>query len=177
MFLWWNTYPSGWLQKPWALYNIRMFVCVQLLGHVRVFVALWMDCSLPGSSAHGIFLARILEWVAISSSKGSSQLRERTQPLSFSLRVCFISFSILKDSYWVLTRVYIYNRCLRYKKTRQVSSRRLQFRRGDTEKNHCNSRQNQPSNQDHCYVIIKILCVIERLLQARAAVLYRHHLI
>ena len=31
-----------------------------------------MDCSLPGSSIHGIFRARILEWVAISFSRGSS---------------------------------------------------------------------------------------------------------
>ena len=31
-----------------------------------------MDCSLPGSSAHGIFQARILEWVAVSYSRGSS---------------------------------------------------------------------------------------------------------
>ena len=31
-----------------------------------------MDCSLPGSSVHGIFQARILEWVAISFSKDSS---------------------------------------------------------------------------------------------------------
>ena len=31
-----------------------------------------MECSLPGSSVHGIFLARILEWVAVSSSSGSS---------------------------------------------------------------------------------------------------------
>ena len=30
-----------------------------------------MDCSLPGSSAHGIFQARLLEWVAISFSRGS----------------------------------------------------------------------------------------------------------
>ena len=30
-----------------------------------------MDCSLPGSSAHGILQARILEWVAMSFSKGS----------------------------------------------------------------------------------------------------------
>ena len=30
-------------------------------------------CSLPGSYVHGIFQARILEWVAISSSRGSSQ--------------------------------------------------------------------------------------------------------
>ena len=40
-----------------------------------------MDFSLPGSSVHGIFQARILEWVAISSSKGSSQLRGRTRVL------------------------------------------------------------------------------------------------
>ena len=33
-----------------------------------------MDCSPPSSSAHGISQARILEWVAISSSKGSSRL-------------------------------------------------------------------------------------------------------
>ena len=32
-----------------------------------------MDCSPPGSSVHGILQARILEWVAISSSRGSSQ--------------------------------------------------------------------------------------------------------
>ena len=38
-----------------------------------------MDCSLPGSSLHGILQARILEWVAISFSRGSSQLRDRTQ--------------------------------------------------------------------------------------------------
>ena len=31
-----------------------------------------MDCSLPGSSVHGILQARILEWVAIFSSRGSS---------------------------------------------------------------------------------------------------------
>ena len=37
-----------------------------------------MDCSLPGSSVHEIFQARILEWVAISSSRGSSSLRYRT---------------------------------------------------------------------------------------------------
>ena len=37
-----------------------------------------MDCSLPGSSVHGIFHARILKWVAISSSKESSQPRDWT---------------------------------------------------------------------------------------------------
>ena len=38
-----------------------------------------MDCSLPGSSVNGILQARILEWVAISFSKGSSQPRNWTQ--------------------------------------------------------------------------------------------------
>ena len=37
-----------------------------------------MDCSLPGPSVHGIFQARILEWVAISFSRGSSQPRDWT---------------------------------------------------------------------------------------------------
>ena len=37
-----------------------------------------MDCSLPGSSVHEIFQAIVLEWVAISFSRGSSQLRDRT---------------------------------------------------------------------------------------------------
>ena len=33
-----------------------------------------MDCSLPGSFVHGIFQVRILEWVAISYSRGISGL-------------------------------------------------------------------------------------------------------
>ena len=31
-----------------------------------------MDCSIPDSSVHGIFFAKVLEWVAISFSRGSS---------------------------------------------------------------------------------------------------------
>ena len=37
-----------------------------------------MDCSPPGSSVHGILQARILEWIAISFSRGSSWPRDRT---------------------------------------------------------------------------------------------------
>ena len=42
------------------------------------------DYSLPGSSVHGIFQARVLEWGAIAFSRGSSWLRDRT-------RVCRIT--------------------------------------------------------------------------------------
>ena len=38
-----------------------------------------MDSNLPGSAVHGIFQARILEWAAISFSRGSSQPRDRTR--------------------------------------------------------------------------------------------------
>ena len=37
-----------------------------------------MDCSLSGFSVHGIFQARVLEWIAISFSRGSSRPRNRT---------------------------------------------------------------------------------------------------
>ena len=47
-----------------------------------------MDCSLPCSSIHGIFQARVLEWGAISFSRGSSQSRDRTQ-VSHIVGRCF----------------------------------------------------------------------------------------
>ena len=43
-----------------------------------------MDCCPPGSSVQGIFQARTLEWVAISFSRGSSQLRYWTQVSSIT---------------------------------------------------------------------------------------------
>ena len=46
----------------WSLLGVACVYSVILL-----FVTQW-TCSLPGSSVHGIFQARILEWVAISSS-------------------------------------------------------------------------------------------------------------
>ena len=50
-------------KPPSSLYNV---VHHQLLRHVQLCDP--TDCSLSGSSVHGIFQARILEWVAISSS-------------------------------------------------------------------------------------------------------------
>ena len=47
-----------------------------------------IDCSLPGSSVHGIFQAIVLEWVAISCSRGSSQPRARTR-VSHIVDRCF----------------------------------------------------------------------------------------
>ena len=44
-----------------------------------------MDCSPPGSSVRGILQARILEWVAISFSRGFSQLRDNPHLLKFEV--------------------------------------------------------------------------------------------
>ena len=45
--------------------------CDHVLSHVQLFCN-FMDCSLPGSSVHGILQVIILEWVAMPSSRGSS---------------------------------------------------------------------------------------------------------
>ena len=53
---------------------------VHLCVHVVIKSCLTLcdpvDCSPPGSSVHGILQARVLEWVAIPSPRGSSQPRE-----------------------------------------------------------------------------------------------------
>ena len=52
-------------------------VCVCVCSVTKLYLTLCslMDCSLPGSSIHGILQARILGWVAISYSRGSSLLQ------------------------------------------------------------------------------------------------------
>ena len=57
------------------LLKIYLYMCVWF---VHKYVSSDLDCSLPGSSVHGIFQARILEWVAISFSRGSSPPRDRS---------------------------------------------------------------------------------------------------
>ena len=57
------------------------YVCVSVCALViQLCLTLYdpMDCSLPGSSVHGILQARILEWVAISFTRVSSQPRAQT---------------------------------------------------------------------------------------------------
>ena len=51
-----------------------------------------MDRSLPGSSVHGILQARILQWVVMPSSKGSSLPRDRTR-ISYALAGGFFTIS------------------------------------------------------------------------------------
>ena len=64
--------------------NTYILICVCVCVHVRKSLQSCptlcdpMDHSQPGSSVHGIFQGRILEWVAMPSSKRSSQPRDQT---------------------------------------------------------------------------------------------------
>ena len=69
-------------------------VQVKLLRHVRLFATTW-TVTYPGSSIHGIFQARILEWVVISFSRGSSRPRDQTQVSHIAGR-CFINWPMGK---------------------------------------------------------------------------------
>ena len=62
-----------------VIYREHGFICAhcaQLLQSCPALCDL-MDCSLSVSSVHGILQTRILEWVAMPSSRGSSQLKDR----------------------------------------------------------------------------------------------------
>ena len=60
--------------------SVYVCVCVCVHAHAQSCPTLCdlMDCSLPGSSLHGISQARILQWIAISSSRVSSWPRYQT---------------------------------------------------------------------------------------------------
>ena len=77
----------------------------QLFGAELIQVGLpchLMDCSPPGCSVHGIFQARILEWVAISPSRGSSPTRNRTHFscifwIGRGVLYCWVTWETLKN--------------------------------------------------------------------------------
>ena len=54
-----------------------------------------MDCSPPGSSIHGIFQARVLEWGAIAFSKGLYELQANPERIYPAVGTHFMLFYIL----------------------------------------------------------------------------------
>ena len=74
---WWGGAEDStlsWAQEPglWCR-------CAKLVAQSCPNLCDPMDCSPPGSTVLGIFQARILKWVSISSSRGSSRPRDRTR--------------------------------------------------------------------------------------------------
>ena len=71
---------SSWTRSPWEMQTAHPSQRCLCASQVASVVSLCnpMDCSPPGSSVHGILQARILEWVAMPSCRGSSLPRDWT---------------------------------------------------------------------------------------------------
>ena len=74
----WNLLYRVILRMDALQVNVSIHTVVESLSHVWLFCDP-MDSSPPGLSVHEISSARILEWIAISFSRGSSQIRDLTQ--------------------------------------------------------------------------------------------------
>ena len=74
--------PAQYVTQVWAENPVTAFqkayVCVCVCVCAQLTVGYSMDCSPPGFAVHGILQVRILEWVVISYSRGSSRPRDWT---------------------------------------------------------------------------------------------------
>ena len=65
-----------------SLRNCKIFYffvgCFESCAQSCLTLCYLLDCSLPGSSVHGVFQVRVLKWVAMPSSRGSSWPKNRT---------------------------------------------------------------------------------------------------
>ena len=75
-----NLINSVYIRINCSIYATFLDICAGVYSVAQSYLTLCdlMDCSPPGSSVHWIFQARILEWVAVPSSRGSSQPRDPT---------------------------------------------------------------------------------------------------
>ena len=73
-----NSWEKGIASRELLIFFLWDFAEV-LVAHLCPTLCNPMDCSLPGSSVHGVLQARIQEWVVILFSRGSSQHRDQIQ--------------------------------------------------------------------------------------------------
>ena len=86
---------------PWCLSTLNMLVA-QSSPTLRD-----PDCTLPGSSVHRILQSRIVEWLAISYSRGSSWPRDQTQVSCIAGR--FFTIWAIREAHFTYNSVYILN--------------------------------------------------------------------
>ena len=93
-----NIYTHTYMCKCVCIYiYIYIFCCCCLVTKMCSTLCNPVDCSLPGSSVYGISQASILEWVAISFFRGSSQPRDLSTP---QLQSESESCSVMSSSLW-----------------------------------------------------------------------------
>ena len=84
-------HPSCWDSELWRLITNLLKELLMLVTQLCPALCHPMDCSPPGSCVHGILQARMLEWVAISFSRGSSWPRGWTQVSRIAGRLYWLS--------------------------------------------------------------------------------------
>ena len=104
VFFWFYNYfrREGGYDPPTLSFSMWKSHCsfVQLVIQSCLTLHDPLDCSLPGSSVHGILQARTLEWVAISSPRRSFQPRDWTQVSCITGR--FFTFWVIHKSLFFL---------------------------------------------------------------------------
>ena len=120
----WKYIFNKWLSLTFSTFYSLLKYFYHFFGHnVNIYLTVFimcvcaqlcptlcdpMDCNPPGFSVHGILQARILEWVAISSSMGSSQPRIKpTSPVAPALADGYFTTSI-SNCYRITQYFYIY---------------------------------------------------------------------
>ena len=108
------TFFKKWILECIQSYNFSAYFsetkhcCCRLVAESWLTLCDFMACSLPSSSVHGISQARILEWVDISSSRGSSRSRDWTH-VFFTGRnkayKCVSAGRSQRTSYWCWSKV------------------------------------------------------------------------
>ena len=90
---------NGWRCIQSGIFDMKDSVCVELLQSCLTLCDL-MDSSQPTSSVHGILQARILEWVAVPTSRGSSQPRHRHLLIFLHWRPGSLPLMLSKSDPW-----------------------------------------------------------------------------
>ena len=93
----------------YACVYVRVCMCTQFLSHVQLYAIPWTVAA-PGSSVHGFFQARILEWVAIVLLQGIFPTHGSNLHLLCLLhwQVDSLSLGHLGSPIYIHTHIYIY---------------------------------------------------------------------
>ena len=95
---WWCIFVFSWFINL-VNYFSCFYIVMCLVAQSCSTLCDPLDCRLPGSSVHGILQARILEWAAVPSDRGSSQSGDQTQ-VSYIVGRFFTSWVTKKAQLW-----------------------------------------------------------------------------
>ena len=137
-----NIQVNNWQNNKNMVYNsiyflskLKTMLCIVTQSYLTLRDPL--DCNSPGSSVHRIFQARILEWVSISSTSGSSRPKDQIAGRFFTWWVIKEAQQILDKShcrYCMISHIYVESKIVQqtsdYNKKEADSENKLVVSRG-----------------------------------------------